>query len=195
MRDNGFVVLQEDVDTIADAYGVDAPSLPEVTTDAPKAPTIALAPTDLATVVTVNEARASAGVSPLVLPDGTPDPDGNLMIEQFRAKQAAKLAPPTAPALSTMIASAIADARPYLLGPSGPSGPPGRDGAHGARGSDGQPGATGADGAPGATGPMGPMGPMGPAGADGKDGDPGPKGDPGPPGPTSPPAAVAPVTP
>lgn len=93
LRANGFVVDQETVDAMAKDYGVPAPMLPVVTADAPKAPTIALAPTDLASVVTVNEARASAGVSPLVLADGTPDPDGNLMIEQYRAKQAAKLNP------------------------------------------------------------------------------------------------------
>ncbi len=94
-RDNGFRVTQEDVDTTAKEYDVTAPQLPEETATA--APTIALAPTDLAGVISVNEARASAGVGPLMLPDGkTPDPDGSLTVVQFGAKKAAELAPAAA---------------------------------------------------------------------------------------------------
>jgi hypothetical protein len=97
MRSNGFVIDQDVIDVLALEHDVTAPTLPVIEADAPKAPTIALAPTDLASVVTVNEARASAGVSPLLLADGSPDPDGNLMIEQYRAKQAAlAAAPPSA---------------------------------------------------------------------------------------------------
>lgn len=38
-------------------------------------------------IVTVNEARAEAGLGELMNPDGTPNPDGNLTISQFEDKQ------------------------------------------------------------------------------------------------------------
>lgn len=94
-KDNGFVVDQTYVDTLADVYDIDAPKLPQET-DA-KVPTIALAPTDLARVVSVNEARASAGLGALALRDGTEDPDGFLTVEQFAEKKKAAVAPPVAP--------------------------------------------------------------------------------------------------
>lgn len=86
-RASGFVVSQPFVNDVARRYGVEAPTLPE---EAKRAPAIALAPTDIARVVTVNEARASAGVGPLQLPDGSPDPDGSLTVEAFAAKKAAQ---------------------------------------------------------------------------------------------------------
>lgn len=45
---------------------------------------------DTDAIVTVNEGRVSVGLSPLLYPDGTPDPDGNLSIEEYRAKRRAK---------------------------------------------------------------------------------------------------------
>lgn len=84
MRDNGYVLTQEDVDAIAAKYGVDAPLLPE---ESEKAPTIELAPTDIARVVSVNEARASAGLGPLMGSDGQFDPDGKLTVEEYSAKK------------------------------------------------------------------------------------------------------------
>ena len=93
-RAGGFVINQAFVGSVADRYAVTAPVLPE---EAKKAPSIALAPADIARVVTVNEARASAGVGPLVLPNGAPDPDGGLTVEQFAAKKAAQVAAPPAP--------------------------------------------------------------------------------------------------
>lgn len=95
-RASGFVVDQKYADRLAEAFNVDAPSLP-AETDA-QAPTIALAPTDLARVVSVNEARASAGLGPLVALGGGDDPDGRLTVEEFAAKKAVLPAPP-APAL------------------------------------------------------------------------------------------------
>ncbi len=96
---NGFVVDQAFVDQLAEEHGIEPPTLP---VESEKAPSIALAPTDIARVVTVNEARASAGVGPLVLPVvGGLDPDGNLTVEQFAVKKAAQVAqpaPPLAPA-------------------------------------------------------------------------------------------------
>ncbi len=90
-KDNGFVITQEFVDITADKYGIAAPQLPPETTS--KVPTIALAPTDLARVVSVNEARASAGLGALLLPDGSIDQDGLLTVEQFAVKKAAQSAP------------------------------------------------------------------------------------------------------
>ncbi len=45
-----------------------------------------LAPTTMAIVVTVNEARASKGLGPLLNPDGTPNPDGFIPVSEFEAK-------------------------------------------------------------------------------------------------------------
>lgn len=52
---------------------------------------LTLAPTDLAGVVTVNEARGSAGLGPLTTADGAHDPDGDMPIAQFLAKHGASL--------------------------------------------------------------------------------------------------------
>lgn len=82
---------------------------------------IQLTATDIATIVFVNEARASQGLGPLLKEDGTPDPDGKLTVAEFKAKRAALIAigavaeqgkDPTAPLPP-------ADAAP-------PGGPPGR---------------------------------------------------------------------
>lgn len=92
-RSSGFVITQEFVNAVAERYGVQAPTLPE---EAKKAPAIVLAPTDIARVVTVNEARASAGAGPLLRADGSPDPDGQLTVDVFSAKKSAEAAPPPA---------------------------------------------------------------------------------------------------
>jgi hypothetical protein len=60
-------------------------------------PSIALAPTDLVTVVSVNEARASGGLGPLLLADGTPDPAGTMSTALYRAALEAGGGPVTAP--------------------------------------------------------------------------------------------------
>lgn len=83
---NGFDVTQEYADKLAFEFGVIPPKLP---IDAAKGPTISLAPTDVAKVVYVNEARASAGLGPMVLADGSPNPDGLLTVAAFDAKQTA----------------------------------------------------------------------------------------------------------
>lgn len=95
-RARGFVVDQDFVDATAKEYDVTAPALPEET-DA-KAPTIALAPTDLARVISVNEARASAGLDALTMQDGKPDPDGFLTVAEYGALKAAAAAPIQVPA-------------------------------------------------------------------------------------------------
>lgn len=94
-RETGFAITQEFVNAVADKHGVDAPMLP---VESAKAPSIALAPTDIARVVSVNEARASAGLGPLTDVLGALDPDGRLTVEAYAAKQAAKAAPSNAPA-------------------------------------------------------------------------------------------------
>jgi hypothetical protein len=101
-KELGFVVDQKYVDDVSALYDVTAPKLPEAT-DA-KVPTIALAPTDLARVVSVNEARASAGLGSLTLRDGTEDPDGYLTVEQFAEKKRAATIP--APALTPAVRAA-----------------------------------------------------------------------------------------
>lgn len=55
------------------------------------AATLELAPTDLAIVVTVNEARASAGLGPLTR-QGVPDPAGALTVAEYKARNAETLA-------------------------------------------------------------------------------------------------------
>lgn len=101
IRANGLEITQEKLDELADAYDVARLALPEETAE--QAPTIALAPADLARIVTVNEARASAGLGPLLLAGGGEDPDGRLTLERYAAKQAEAYVPkpeaaPPAPA-------------------------------------------------------------------------------------------------
>jgi phage gp29-like protein len=50
---------------------------------------LALTPSSMEKVVTVNEARAAKSLDPLTLPDGSLDPDGDLTIPEFEAKRAA----------------------------------------------------------------------------------------------------------
>lgn len=109
-RDNGFQVTQEYVNATAAEYDVTAPTLPPATAAA--VPTLTLAPTDIATVISVNEARASAGLGALNLPDGTPDPDGSLTVAQFAIKKAAAAAPPAAAAaaLSALLRTTLEEA-------------------------------------------------------------------------------------
>lgn len=55
---------------------------------------------DQGAIVTVNESRAAQGLPPLTLPDGQPDPDGDLTVEEFKARKAGKNGggePPAAP--------------------------------------------------------------------------------------------------
>ena len=91
-KDNGFRIDADFVARVAGDYAIEPPSLVEAGAAPP--PSFELAPTDLARVVTVNEARATKGLHPIVLPDGQPDPDGNMTIEAYAAKRAAALNPP-----------------------------------------------------------------------------------------------------
>lgn len=91
---NSFDVTPAYVAALASDFGIVAPTIP---TEASHAPTITLAPTDVAKVVYANEARASAGLGPMLLADGTPDPDGRLTVAAFDAKQQARASSPTEP--------------------------------------------------------------------------------------------------
>lgn len=76
MRAQGFEITQAVVDALAERYQIDAPTLAALEA---KAPSVALAPTDLFGELTPNEVRATAGVGPLLLPDGTRDPEGDVI--------------------------------------------------------------------------------------------------------------------
>jgi hypothetical protein len=101
-RSNGFAVDQLYVDSVAKKHGIDAPLLP---VESKNAPSIALAPADIARVVSVNEARASAGLGDLLDASGGPDPDGRLTVEEFSAKKAAKANEAVAPAVAPKAAA------------------------------------------------------------------------------------------
>lgn len=58
-----------------------------------KGPSVDITPADVAACVSVNEVRRSRGLEPLALPDGTPDPDGELTVGEFKAKREAKATP------------------------------------------------------------------------------------------------------
>lgn len=94
-KKNGFEITQPYCDALARAFGIVSPTLPAVATT--RAPTITLAPADVAKVVQVNEVRAAAGLGPLLLPTGAADPDGLLTLEAFSAKQSSTASTPTAP--------------------------------------------------------------------------------------------------
>lgn len=59
-------------------------------TDPSQTAVLELTPSDLASIVTVNEGRTSIGKGPLMTPDGQRDPDGNLTIAEFVVKRAAQ---------------------------------------------------------------------------------------------------------
>ncbi len=98
LRERGFNVTQDVINALAAKFVVPAPTLPE---ESKRAPSIALAPTDLATAVSVNEARASAGLGRLQKPlavGGGDDPDGDLPLSAYRAKIEASATAAPAPA-------------------------------------------------------------------------------------------------
>ena len=109
-REQGFVVDQNYVDAAAMAHDIDAPTLPDET-DA-QVPTIALAPTDIANVVSVNEARASAGLGPLLLRTGGEDPNGYLTVGEFKALKEAAPGAPIDPAAPVVPVPALRSVKP-----------------------------------------------------------------------------------
>jgi hypothetical protein len=91
-RTNGFVIDQSYVDALAEEMDVESMRL---VASEEKRPTVALAPTDIAGVLKANEVRAVAGLEPLTLADGSPDPDGQLPHAVFVAKALALSNAPT----------------------------------------------------------------------------------------------------
>lgn len=69
-----------------------APSEPSVTANVGGDVEIELTASTMASIVTVNEARSSQGLGPLLRPDGSPDPDGKLTISSFEAKRSSVIA-------------------------------------------------------------------------------------------------------
>lgn len=87
---------------------------------------IVLTASDLGTVITVNEARASQNLGPLIGVDGKPDPDGNLTINEFKNKKQA--ARDSATAAATAATQAVAQSQVVPGGPpKKPGGDPGDD--------------------------------------------------------------------
>lgn len=84
----GFVGDQPTAERLAHEYGIESPMVAV----RGARPEVALTPSDLASVVTVNEARASAGLGPLVLASGERDPSGDLLLADFRASKADTIA-------------------------------------------------------------------------------------------------------
>lgn len=76
----------------------------------PDGPQLKLTPTAMSMVTTVNEARRAHGFGPKTLPDGTPDPHGDLTIAEYQAQRgagpSAQQAPPKGrPAASVTMSS------------------------------------------------------------------------------------------
>lgn len=74
-----------------------------------------LTPTAMGNVVTVNEARAAAGLGPKLLPDGSPDPTGEMTVSQYMYSGGFGGFPPPAGGLppTAGMAGAIAARHPY----------------------------------------------------------------------------------
>lgn len=98
-RELGFNVTAERIKVLAEEYDVTAAELAPAES---AAPSIQLAPTDIAKVLKVDEARAAGGAPPLTLPDGSPDPDGKTPFAAYVAKleAAIKSADQPAPGLA-----------------------------------------------------------------------------------------------
>jgi hypothetical protein len=94
--DEVLAASKQRVDAVAIVESAGVPLLP-IDQTGEATPNVELAPTDLAGVVRVNEARASASLPPLLLPDGSPDPDGMITVAEFKAKQEAQANPQAAP--------------------------------------------------------------------------------------------------
>ncbi|HMI84854.1 MAG TPA: hypothetical protein VK550_12225 [Polyangiaceae bacterium] len=84
-----FVLTGERVEQLAKSLEIEPPVLNLRRVDAGG---LLLTPSAMESVVTVNEARDSQGLKPLLLSDGTPDPDGALTIPEFKAKREAAAA-------------------------------------------------------------------------------------------------------
>jgi phage gp29-like protein len=80
-------VLGNQFDLVAFAERFGIPLNQDYDPTATQPPAVVLAPTDVAKVVKVNEARLSTGLNDLTLPDGSRDPDGDLTVSEFDKKR------------------------------------------------------------------------------------------------------------
>jgi len=101
MRALGFVVDDAAVAALAALYAVEP--VPTLAAAGQQAARTELAPTDAAWTVSVNEVRAQDGRGPLLLADGTPDPDGALPVAAYRAKREAAAAATATPPPSATV--------------------------------------------------------------------------------------------
>jgi hypothetical protein len=82
-----------DIDAFANLWGIPVQPKDDKNADARAVGgQVQLTPSALAAIVKVNEARAAAGVGPLLTAEGTPHPDGDLTVAEFQAKHAATVA-------------------------------------------------------------------------------------------------------
>jgi phage gp29-like protein len=89
LADANMNALEQDVGTPA-LPAVNAPAAgAAAANDSKGALALELTPSTIADIFTVNEGRKSQGAGPLMMPDGTRDPDGDLPINEFKAKRAA----------------------------------------------------------------------------------------------------------
>lgn len=83
--------LREKMKTLpAEAEGEPTPPTDPSVDPAETPPTtnVTVTPTAVESIVSVNEARIKAGYGPKLLPNGQPDPDGDLDVDVYRAKKA-----------------------------------------------------------------------------------------------------------
>lgn len=105
LADEGVPLLEFDRDEMdAESSGAGAGATPSLD----------ITPTDVGLVVRVNEVRASRGLGPLLRPDGSRDPDGDLTIAQYRAKNADVVAEGEAAKQGEIIDAGAADGEQRL---------------------------------------------------------------------------------
>lgn len=83
--------IHVDTKSLWDKNGIPWLANPQTDTDTKG---LQLAPTDIGSVTSVNEARASQGLPPLALPNGALDPDGSLTLEAYKSKHSGGGLPP-----------------------------------------------------------------------------------------------------
>lgn len=84
--------VRVDKEAIAVKHGIPLEAIEDEEVDATPGAGIELTPSAIGAIVTVNEARASVGMGPLLLPSGSPDPDGDLTVAEFEQKHGEVLA-------------------------------------------------------------------------------------------------------
>ncbi len=111
---------------VADRFGIPLRAGEDFEDDEDR-PALTLTPSDTASIVTVNEARAAQGMEPLLTPDGKEDPDGNLTIAQFVAKRQADAEQAAAPRPEEEQQRKLEEAEKFGLPVPGEEGVPGEE--------------------------------------------------------------------